>query len=94
MSYILFMINLGRLDMKKYIVTLTEDERDALGILVSKGNHKSQTILNALILLGGLTYANSTRSRASLVPLLRPMGPTHRTVRLKHYAGRLQEETR
>jgi len=38
--------------MKKYIVTLTEDERDALGVLASKGEHKSQKILNALILLG------------------------------------------
>lgn len=38
--------------MKKYIVTLTEDERNSLGVLVSKGNHKSQKILNALILLG------------------------------------------
>lgn len=38
--------------MKKYIVTLTEDERDALGVLASKGKHKSQEILNALILLG------------------------------------------
>jgi len=38
--------------MKKYIVTLTEDEREAFGALVSKGKHKSQRILNALILLG------------------------------------------
>jgi len=38
--------------MKKYIVTLTEDERDALGVLASNGEHKSQKILNALILLG------------------------------------------
>ena len=38
--------------MKKYIVTLTEDEREALVILTSKGKHKSQKILNALILLG------------------------------------------
>jgi len=38
--------------MKKYIVTLTEDERNVLGILASKGKHKSQKILNALILLG------------------------------------------
>jgi transposase len=37
--------------MKKYIVTLTEDERKILGDLVSKGRHKSQKILNALILL-------------------------------------------
>jgi transposase len=38
--------------MKKYIVTLTEDEREILGNLVSKGKHRSQKILNALILLG------------------------------------------
>lgn len=38
--------------MKKYIVTLTEDEREVLGKLTSKGKHKSQRILNALILLG------------------------------------------
>lgn len=38
--------------MKKYIVTLAKDEREALGALTSKGEHKSQKILNALILLG------------------------------------------
>jgi transposase len=38
--------------MKKYTVTLTKDERDVLGVLASKGKHKSQKILNALILLG------------------------------------------
>jgi hypothetical protein len=38
--------------MKKYIVALTEDERDTLGVLASKGEHKSQKVLNALILLG------------------------------------------
>lgn len=38
--------------MKKYIVTLTEDERKSLGLLTSKGQHRSQKILNALILLG------------------------------------------
>ncbi len=38
--------------MKKYIVTLTKDEREALGALASKGKHKSQKIINALILLG------------------------------------------
>jgi len=37
--------------MKKYIVTLTEDERKTLGDLKSKGTQKSQKILNALILL-------------------------------------------
>jgi len=38
--------------MKKYIVTLTKDEREILSALTSKGKHKSQKILNALILLG------------------------------------------
>jgi len=38
--------------MKKYIVTLTENARETLGVLTSKGKHKSQKILNALILLG------------------------------------------
>ena len=37
--------------MKKYVVTLTKEERELLGNLVSKGKHSSQKILNALILL-------------------------------------------
>ena len=47
-----FIINLGVLNMKKYIVTLSKNEREALGALTSKGKHKAQKILNALILLG------------------------------------------
>lgn len=38
--------------MRRYIVTLTKQERVLLSDLASKGEHKSQTILNALILLG------------------------------------------
>jgi transposase len=38
--------------MGKYIVTLTKEERELLSGLASKGEHKSQKILNALILLG------------------------------------------
>lgn len=38
--------------MKIYVVTLTEDERKILDQLTTKGKHKSQKILNALILLG------------------------------------------
>ena len=45
-------ITLEELIMVKYTVTLTKDEREALGALTSKGKHKSQKILNALILLG------------------------------------------
>jgi transposase len=37
--------------MKKYIVTLTEEERKFLAELVSKGKHRSRKILNALTLL-------------------------------------------
>jgi hypothetical protein len=40
------------LTMKKYIVTLFEDERKKLTELTAKGKQRSQTILNALILLG------------------------------------------
>ena len=38
--------------MKKYVVTLTCDERDALSAIISKGRHSSQKVINALILLG------------------------------------------
>ena len=37
--------------MKKYVVTFTKDERKELTALTSKDKHKSQKILNALILL-------------------------------------------
>jgi len=37
--------------MKKYVVTLTEEERNSLTELTSKGRHRSQKVLNALILL-------------------------------------------
>ena len=38
--------------MKRYTVTLTQDERKELKKIASKGKHKSQKIINALILLG------------------------------------------
>lgn len=38
--------------MKKYIVTLTKEERKYRGVLTSKGKHRSQKIINALILRG------------------------------------------
>ena len=37
--------------MKKYKVTLTEEERSELKAMTSKGSHRSQKVLNALILL-------------------------------------------
>lgn len=38
--------------MKKYTITLTKDERDNLKKIKSKGRHKSQKLINSLILLG------------------------------------------
>jgi len=38
--------------MKKYIVTLTVAERRKLTEITSKGKHKSQKVINSLILLG------------------------------------------
>jgi len=38
--------------MKKYIVTLTADERALLRSFTSRGKNKSQKIINSLILLG------------------------------------------
>ena len=38
-------------NMKRYKVTLTEEERSELDKIRSKGNHKSQKVLNSLILL-------------------------------------------
>jgi hypothetical protein len=46
------MDNQGGMLMKKYKVTLTGDERSLLDRITSKGSHKSQKVLNALILLG------------------------------------------
>ena len=37
--------------MRKYKVTLTEEERSELIVITSKGSHRSQKVLNALILL-------------------------------------------
>ncbi len=37
--------------MKKYTVTLTQDERKNLETITRKGSHRSQKVLNALILL-------------------------------------------
>ncbi len=57
--------------MKKYMVTLTKDEREVLGNLVSKGKHRSQKILNALILLdcdaGGFQTNRSTNEEIARV---------------------------
>lgn len=38
--------------MKKYIVTLTQEERANLREITSRGKHQSKKVINALILLG------------------------------------------
>jgi hypothetical protein len=38
--------------MKKFTVSLTQNEREELKQITSKGKHKSQKVINALILLG------------------------------------------
>lgn len=38
--------------MKKFIVTLTNEERNELKKITSKGKHRSQKVINSLILLG------------------------------------------
>jgi transposase len=49
MSYII--CKLAETAMKKYKVTLSENERSQLMTVSSKGSHKSQKVLNALVLL-------------------------------------------
>ena len=37
--------------MKRYVVTLEREERDELAAITRKGSHRSQKVINALILL-------------------------------------------
>ncbi len=57
--------------MKKYIVTLTQEERGNLKKITSRGKHKSQKVINALILLGcdegGFQEKRSTNAEISRV---------------------------
>lgn len=57
--------------MKKYIITLTKDERTDLLAITAKGSHKSQKVLNALILLncdeGDHQQSKSTNKEISKV---------------------------
>jgi hypothetical protein len=57
--------------MNRYVVTLTKEERDMLSALASQGSHRSQKILNALLLLacdqGSCQSARSTNEEISRV---------------------------
>lgn len=50
-SYITLSVNFDGVIMKKYKVTLQEEEREELTAISTKGSHKSQKVINALILL-------------------------------------------
>jgi hypothetical protein len=41
----------GGSEMRKYRVTLEREEREKLGSIAQKGSHKSQRVINALVLL-------------------------------------------
>jgi len=58
--------------MKKYSVTLTEEERDFLNEMTSKGKHRSQKVLNALTLLAcdEGKYQNSRSTNAEISKVL------------------------
>lgn len=58
--------------MKKYIVTLTEEERRSLTEMTSKGKHRSQKVLNALTLLAcdEGEYQNSRSTNAEISKVL------------------------
>jgi hypothetical protein len=49
--------------MKRYNVTLSEDAKTQLNTIINKGSHKSQKILNALILL------NSNEKEKAVKPM-------------------------
>ena len=65
--------------MKKYVVTLTKEERELLGNLVSKGKHSSQKILNALILLDSDTGDHQV-SRSTNEEIARVLNISMRTI--------------
>ena len=65
--------------MKKYIVTLAEDEREALGEITYKGKHKSQIILDALILLGCDEGSFQTK-RSTHEEIVRGLHPSTRKI--------------
>ena len=69
----------GGLAMKKYIVTLTRQERDILGGLVSKGKHSSQKILNALILLD-CDYGDCQENRSTNEEIARVLNISMRKI--------------
>jgi len=65
--------------MKKYIVTLTEEERKSLSELISKGKHRSQKVLNALTLLA-CDEGEHQRSRSKNEEIARVLNTSMRKI--------------
>ena len=56
--------------MERYKVTLTESEQAELKMIISKGSHKSQKVLNALILLNSDESAGNKRTNEQITEIL------------------------
>ena len=56
--------------MERYKVTLTETEQAELKMIVSKGSHKSQKVLNALILLNSDESTGNKRTNEQITEIL------------------------
>jgi len=65
--------------MKKFIVTLEEEERQHLNSLTSKGKHRSQKVLNALILLA-CDEGEYQESRSTNEEIARVLGVSMRKI--------------
>lgn len=65
--------------MKKFIVTLSEEERKLLTELISKGKHRSPKILNALILLA-CDEGEQQRSRSKNEEIARVLNTSMRKI--------------
>ena len=59
--------------MKRYVVTLDESEREGLKAITNKGSHRSQKVINALI-LSTATKGSATNDRRPERPLRRFCG--------------------
>ena len=56
--------------VKKYKVTLTKEEREELKEIVRKGRHRSQKVLNALILLNCSEYQERRSKNEEIARIL------------------------
>jgi transposase len=55
----------------KYKVTLTNEEKDQLSMIINKGSHKSQKVLNALILLNCDESEEKTHTNEQISDILK-----------------------